>query len=484
MRWVLALGLLLCTAPLPAQTRFLDADTTADYSRYQFVEDCIAATRRIATRIRNQQPVWRDTLASTRRDSLLDTLPTAAVQVAKQCSGKFAPTAAPDKHFDVWMQLFLLANRDSAADTVARRRLAAVAQQSKDPATLHPVLSAMWVTYIQTMPLRWTKMQPVMDQLMADGVTAPGHLPVMHFLRINHAVWLQDTGKAREFTLKFMEIPNALSPAEKADPKYLRGGLPGATMGALDILFREAYLDSLRRGSAGFLALKRANWENAAGRANLPLPGLIGRRAPTISADFWFSPMEGRAGETAGSVGSAEPLAPPPVRPTPGKVSLVIFLGPGCRKEVPRAGGKGRFISSSWNCAETYAMMRRMAKQFPALEMTIVAQTAGFLGQAPPVAPNEEAKLMREWWLGFHQLPATVAVSRTEYFNLPAPDSRRIDHVTQTEIDYGFDKGVGPGVRAAFLVDEHGMVLLAGPFGRYDEDQWREMLDAIMNRPR
>jgi hypothetical protein len=114
--------------------------------------------------------------------------------------------------------------------------------------------------------------------------------------------------------------------------------------------------------------------------------------------------------------------------------------------------------------------------------MTIVTQTLGFLGDGPPVAPKEEAELIRSWLLGFHKIPATVAVATTPYFNLPAPDLRRIDKPVANTVNYLFGmQGVIQG-RTAYLIDDQGMVLKVERLARENEEMWTMMLGVVMGR--
>jgi hypothetical protein len=228
------------------------------------------------------------------------------------------------------------------------------------------------------------------------------------------------------------------------------------------MLNRAALLDSLRHSTAAYASLYRSLVGKVMGTGPLPagVGQPIGEPAPRIEADFWF-----RRGDSTAT------------RPTKGKVSLVVFQDPQLCY----------FGATRPDCQATYARLRRLARQFPALEITLVAQTQGWFDKAAPPAPAEEAALLAHAWLEERQIPAALAVTATPFWRLADPDRRRINRDVPNAIHYTFGR---PSARArgitnlapfdAYLIDQVGALVTVSSL---NEDQLPQLIATLLARP-
>ncbi len=116
--------------------------------------------------------------------------------------------------------------------------------------------------------------------------------------------------------------------------------------------------------------------------------------------------------------------------------------------------------------------------------MTVVAQTTGYIGEGPLLTPDAEAQFLQKWWLGYHRLPAALAVTNTRFFRLAELDRRRIDEPVENSVGYLFGMGQDMGSKAMYLIDTNGTILHSGGMNQWGERELRGMLDVVMNRGR
>jgi hypothetical protein len=231
-------------------------------------------------------------------------------------------------------------------------------------------------------------------------------------------------------------------------------------------------MDSLRRGSAGYIALRKANWTSATGERADAIPFPIGQRAPAIEGVFWYVP-----GSDSDHATIARRSQPDHARPAQGQVSLLVFLDYECSqaRHSSRIG-----VARCW---DTYAILRRLTKKFPRLEITLVARTTGTFWPLPPLEPPAEADLLREWWLGFQHLPGTLAVADTKFWRLPEPDSRRINRDDPNQVAYSFGKTWQATNKSAYLIDRNGTIVsVFAPLERRSESNAVQLIDILLNQ--
>jgi hypothetical protein len=117
----------------------------------------------------------------------------------------------------------------------------------------------------------------------------------------------------------------------------------------------------------------------------------VGTKALPIPGDFWF------------------PANAPHVKPTPGRVTLVVMLN------------KGNGIMDARS-----ARVRRLYEKYGARGLDIIGlvRTNGYSWSSPPQSPEAEAKVDAWYFLDYLKLPITLVVEQTPFTT--QPDGRRV----------------------------------------------------------
>ncbi|HEX6534036.1 MAG TPA: hypothetical protein VF041_05535 [Gemmatimonadaceae bacterium] len=435
-----ALGLLalaLATAPAAAQTSFAWPSDTGDVGRYTTPEDCLAAVERVQRQIVSWDTVWTDTLPLTPSRAVAPP-PAAVTETARRCGARFDAATVPPTEFTVLQPLYLFAERDADAATLLRRRLAGIAPGAlrERAAVLDSAVSGYVFTSTGHPELRPHPARlAVAESLLAEAGELPDTVHAIQarfeaeFQFINSAARAGDTARVRREVEHYLAVVARDSATDRGDATY-RMFAARVAYDALIMVQERELLDSLRRGTAGFVALKRAAWAKVSGQRPDALSIPIGHPAPPVEGTFWF--------------GRKDASAP---RPTRGNVALVVFLDYDCR-----------FLSNG-GCWPIYASLHRLAQRFPALEVTAAARTHGYFSEMAPPTPEQEATVLRDWWQGFHHLPGALAVTATDFWRLGGPDRRRIDRPTANETHYSFGRSWEVRAGMAFLVDRNGIIV-------------------------
>ena len=461
------------TAPrLAAQTTFNYPNARVDVAPYKAVEDCIAATERVRDSVKHADTIFVDETPLS-PDAVEDSSPALILETARRCGVKFDARQAPIDDWFAYMILFLQGNRTQDVDTLVARRLALADTKHgvKADSDRFGAIDTVVAQYMLAKPRRTDAISKLVRfelkrdratpwqriRLMVDDNFAQGGDACLH-----HAVpWGRD---AFEVELK------KLTDVDRRRTEYV--GYMQTQARALDCSSEAALMDSLRRGSAGYIALRKANWTTATGERADAIPFPMGQRAPAIEGDFWYVP-----GSDSDHSAIARRSQPDHVRPALGQVSLLVFLDYECSQATrSRRTGVDR-------CWDTYAILRRLAKKFPRLEITLVARTTGTFWPLPPVEPSAEADLFREWWLGFQHLPGTLAVTETKFWRLPEPDSRRINREVPNQVNYSFGKTWQATNRSAYLIDRNGIIVsVFAPLERRSEPNAEQLIDILLNQ--
>jgi hypothetical protein len=461
---LLAAGMALWGLPAAAQTLFAWPDTTVDVSAYTTLEECEAAVRRSSlTTISSEALVtgiWRDTMPA---DSLegRGLTPAPVAETAQRCMARFAAVdSVPLDNWKIVIPLYLQAGWDAKARALVDRRLATVRPDAEKE--LVEVTEALLEIYIGRSSRVPSRRLAVAQELVAT--LAPRISDRVKRLRIYSRVAMArpsdaapDTAGMRRAVARMAALVDSLTEREQEtlEDEYADldlsssangGGIVDRYEAALDGLFgKRAQLDSLERSTASFIALRRGKWTRLTGMRPESYPVPIGERAPTLEGDIWLAPP-----------GATRP------RPAPGRVSLVVFLTPG------KCMGVVRNENDMYGaCARNLIPLRRLEERFPALEITVVAQTHGYFEYLKDsISPAREAELTKQW-LESYGVHAPLLVSITDSWRLPAPDGRRINRLTANEINYSF--GISGelwrgGNTVAYLVDENGIVVHAHQF--------------------
>jgi hypothetical protein len=449
--WLLYGIAFLCfaTTPIQAQTRFEWPSTTKlDLTKYRKADECLARIDRLRDSANRTDSIWHDTLETTAAD-ILDPHPSFVVEAARRCSEKFSvKDSIHPEDFISTLQLFLIANRDDDVSYLIERRLASIS--SSDISARAALLDTLIRIYVNARPARFNAIEPFLEELsrpeteyhwrkkkeLFDGV----------FLEMRLA---NDTIHAQEMANRIVRFGESIS--EDIKRTELDLGAMFFFMGAKLYLQHNALLDSLKKGTAGYIAQYQANLAALTGESSLAVNSPIGQRAPVIEGDYWFP-------QDAAKI-------PPPVT---GEVTLVYFLTEGCATD----------------CFEQYAILRRFAARYPDLRIVLVARTLGHLGRLAPPSPEEEADLLRQSLLERQRISATLVVSKTPIWRLSDPDRRPVAEEIPALTKWTFGRTANLGAGSAVLVDENGIIVYTADLHRKTEADFNKMVHILMNRQR
>ncbi|HEX6535948.1 MAG TPA: hypothetical protein VF041_15235 [Gemmatimonadaceae bacterium] len=374
-------ALALHGAPARAQMHFPPPGGSARYERYVIPEQCLAAARRVVDSVGwGARP---DTMPYDTRD----TLPAAVAETAHRCGARFDAAHVERQSLPALRDLALMAGDDSVARAVTERQIANArgAPLAERAAVLVQAVHA----YVTARPLRLDAVREYLRRLDALGPDASTERVAAHAEFSNaYVVGMLDVGMFLEEMKAIGDIVEHVPPKIRAaDPQYWQTQELVIHVGA-------AEASALRDGPTVALAeMSQRGWTEGT---------MLGRRAPAIVARHWFARADG---------------AP---RPRAGRVSMIVSVDPTCGVQ----------------CFSHYATLRRIARRYPELDITLVAYTHGFFGLHPPPPPAEEAALDSAYFLGAFRLPGALAVDVTPFTTVPEPDGRRINGVAPNQTNY------------------------------------------------
>lgn len=445
-KYLLAL-LLILTAKAPvvsAQTLFSWPEPPSEFSRYTTLDHCLVFVHRLLVHKYNTDEILQDTVMYT-EGRLRDTMPDSIRDLAELCSQRFNSDAVSIDEWIHFMRLALIAGRDGGADSIFSKRMSVV--HDSDILLRLSVLDSAISQYGSAKPMRYgtiLQLAGTMDSITASlDDSLMSVIPVSFRMgsplkRIDYALEANDTVRAHTFARKFLDIPFT------ADEQSQLWRLIGIMrMAAVKILSGSEPMDSLKVSTASYMSLYDAQRGAAYGSSASGLQETKGRTAPDIEAEFWF------------------PSRPAANIPTRGNITLVVDLDQ-FRNHVPRT--------------TLSAVGRRLKKRFPDLEIVGMTSTKGYFQNIAPPTPEEEAAWTSRMWLEWYKLPATIGVSKTDFFNIPEPDRRRINQPVGNAVNYSF--GIGASFNT-FLVDANGLIVLALRFSNANEKELTEYLEAL-----
>jgi hypothetical protein len=484
---LLAVGVALWSAPAPApaQTLFDWPDTTVNIEAYATLEECQAAVARslIYTDSRRDLTtgIWTDTIPLDSLDAAGPRpLPTPVVETARRCGARFSNADTVSvANFDALFTLYLQAGWDAKAHTLVKRRLAAVGV--KDDRERASVLGSAFRVLLALSNERVGQRRTAMaEDILKTGLPQVSDRLMRLVLYQQLSLIASFETNADSAAAKAQRVVAGMRPImdslTKQEMDKLRDGGP-FTAGIEDqgdyvqryyamlnmSLGKRTFLDSLRHSTAAYVKLKRDNWARATGmlpetyRNGDPL----GEQAPPITADLWlgYDPSNGP-------------------RPTPGHVSLVVFLNNHECNGVPTTS-----IQLGRDCARSLDPLRRLEERFPELEVTVVSPASGhFLYLKDGMTPEREAELTKQW-LESHGVHAALAMTTTGSWRLPDPDSRQISRPTGNRTNYSFGSGRRIANSSAFLIDQDGIVVHTRQMNRWSVYQdYDELIEILLHR--
>ncbi|HEU4642097.1 MAG TPA: hypothetical protein VFS44_06545 [Gemmatimonadaceae bacterium] len=485
--WLAAVAMVVCSTGASAQTRFVLADTTVDVGKYTTVEECAAAVLRVKHGMERHERkvVWKDTLPFDPHD-LMAPLPEATIATARRCTARYAAATVPVTDFAILFPLYLIADRDADAATLAKRRLAAIstargtkpasppAAAAKEERTA--VLDSVFTFYMDAQPAR---VSPAESLVVAFDRSVPRPLQAgdvhellkMYGMLGNQAAKIMDSTTLKARGARAVALVDSLSPGELEVLKD-KFGEDGAGWKAtfLGMHMMQAglgvMLDSLRRSTAAFAAYMGGLWTESTGERPEASEYPIGKTAPRL----------------VGNLLSGKDSAAGPPRPVPGKVNLVVFVDGMCTDVVPLPPPY-HLVTNVQHCYEDMSELRRLAARFPALEITLVDRTRGSYMYLHPQSAAEEASLIAKS-LEAHRVPGTPVISASAFLRVAAPDRRLIPKTEQPNFTaYQFGKIFVPGGGQSLLVDQDGVIVFSG-IGTSAESDWisSQMIGILLAR--
>jgi hypothetical protein len=485
---IAALGVALWATPAAGQTLFAWPDTAVDIATYTRLEECQAAVLRSREFTQAAElvasGVWSDTipLDSAESDAARQPLPAPVVGTVQRCGVRFsnADSVSLDD-FDAMTRMYLEARWDDKARRLIDRRIAAV----------DPGKDAELAAVVDT----------VFEILLRDGMQLGGrrgdmateialeHIPRIEDrvkqLRLYSKLTLAasaeedpDSARARVLRVVGLMTPIVESLTEKELDELLSeygvlaegiedgGDFVQRYYAMLNIsLGKQTFLDSLRRSTAAYVRMQKGNWSRATGMRpeTYKLGNPLGEKVPPIHADIWlgYDPSNGP-------------------RPAPGRISLVVFFDPheclGTATTPEEVGGA---------CARSLYPLGRLEQRFPELDITVVAQTTGhYAYEKEGMTPEKEARLVKQW-LESLGVNAPLAMSSSEYWRLPDPDSRRLGKPSETAVAYTFGRSHRGANSGALLIDGDGTVVHTRQMNRWAEfEDYNELIEILLQRQR
>lgn len=457
--------LLTCAfgSAVPAQTLFHQPDTAPDYSHYKHAEECYVVIQRVADSVRNSSSVWGDTVAY-KKESLLAPSAMSAVNEGVLCLGRYSTDSIAFEDARHWGQVFLMAGMDQKVEELYIRIYDSIFNLS-NPArdsVLYATFTEQLNLYRLARPVRYDKLKGMyemaVDQMPADSVVLRMGLAAI-VLQTSDAI--ADDVTAVEMAQQIVRLYDSV-PEDQLKSGPYHGFIIAMMNSALHTLHSDSLDKLLKKDTDAYVALRKAIFDSVGGNSTLfeQMNGPLGEIAPPLIAEHWYESNGSSDGGSSGTGAQKYKRIDPVVRPVPGKFNLIVSLHGGCHDERISIGNNGR-PNPSGACWPAYYTLQRIKKAYPELEITVVVNTHGNIGSAPPLEPAVEADTLADFFLGFHNLPATLVVTERPYFELSGLDRRRIDTPTENETNYSLGLS-GGGILthgAVIIIDEDGKIV-------------------------
>ncbi|MBX6330563.1 MAG: hypothetical protein IRY91_01815 [Gemmatimonadaceae bacterium] len=427
-RAVLGAAVLVIAPAAGAQTRFAWPARPAPVEQYGRPEECLAAVERSEARA-----VWGarpDTLSAVAQDRASE--PPEVIEIARRCSAHLDADRMPASSRPLYLQLLLIAGRDSTFAAVVDKQVA----EARSVDARSTALFSAFDVLLRARPVRIAAAEQLAQRLDALGPEAAESRLYAWFRLAYLARLLGDSA------LLARAAPRALalgSRVDSANPNLIMKAAlsTGVVMltppRPLDVLRDsgpDAYVQLIRRKYVAEATKRGVSRDTAENMVENDLLRGAGRPAPPLVGDYWY--------------GRSDTTRPLPAR---GRVTLLAFVDHRCRVK----------------CYPGYAMLERLHRRFgDALDIVLVAQTFGYFRLRPPPSPSEEAELIRHYFLDELKLPGMLTVSVTPTSQLPAPDRRHVYGETANGRSYHVSPSSTEQETALRLVGPTGTILYAG----------------------
>ncbi len=443
------------TSHIDGQTLFAAPDTAPNYRGYQHIEECLNAGYRVSlTQKTGLDSIWMDTviremkekLLRDRPNELITRRPKPVIDTINLCLQKFNSDTVKIQTIGKAMRIvrvLLFAHRDEDAVRFAQRFLDSVRNESEknsDPTIRKKTLSDykdglsfMMQQYSSARPVRYDVVKQYYRRILSARAGDSS------YYRIDAAVGIIDLAEALGDSVTKEEAAHLALRLNDSIPEEERPKLPNARnrlqslaglmvkatkYEALDsiaistVAFNLWYANTVRRRVYGGPIETRENAQP--------------KKLPELGGAFYYVANNMSPDTVGNGLGSYTRKGAVPANEFPIKHRINYFSSlPGlCYTQTePRSRVDQAFKQSIFGtgCFGPAVNLRQFKRDYPEIEIIALSATYGTVGHVGPLKPAEEADTLAKLFLGFHHLPIRLVVENTEFFNLAAPDNRRID---------------------------------------------------------
>ncbi len=443
-----SVAMLVCPAIGLSQTRLTWPDSRVDVTKYSSLESCLAMAKRVGDSVYAHSDTLTDTLpATTIRIIAVDTrLASAQVKTAvRQCLAHVSLETVPLKYYLLAQELYLIAGQDTNAVDIINRRLSAVPKI--DSAQRTAVLDTVIQKYVTIAPLQIEAIHSWAKQLASARQFLPWQDQLsFYFLMVGYSKQFDRDAQVQQYGQELLTIARSLLDTLKLSED--RESVRQMMLFAKRMMLHDVLLDSLRKSTASYANL-RAQMAAEVQQIDLKESASLispGHQAPELNGDFVF-PATARNDRL----------------PRAGKTSLVIRVLGDQRRQI-------REFSRN-------VVIRRLKRQFPDLDIIVVATTTGAVVPLVPPSPAEEAELFNKMLFDYGKVPVTLVVSSPPFIRVPDPDRRRLNQPSELEERWSWLPYIG----SAVLIDKAGMIVDAFSMDFY-EKELMELIQVVYER--
>lgn len=443
-----------------AQALFQRPDTSPNYSNYTHPEECLSAMERVKGEMNSKSSIWLDTMQFSLMSNQ-EPLKPEVIEIGRHCLPHVALDSITLEDADVWLRTLLNSGRYKDAESVYLRLIETLEGEDNESRILNFML-----VYSRALPVRLNDIVSLYHYAMEKAPTDSFDYKLLAtYITMDVLRRSGDTTSLNKLLLESVAYVDTLPEHIKQTNSYKIVSY-GLFM-ALQDYTRQEGMDSLSVSTQAYQNYLQSIWQRFMAT---PLPEsfiAIGKKAPALEGDFWYSGEDGKISAVA-----------PQARPVPGKVNAVVFLDGSCHSTTPSFRTGRPF--TAMNCWGEIASLRRLKIANPELEVTVVSKTLGNIGNAPPLSPPEEADSLANFFLGFHKISGVQLVSQTDYFRLDKLDSRKIDVATANQANYDIDGERLGNAGTVLLIDGSGTIFHVGPVIREDEGKADLKIKAVL----
>ncbi len=465
---LILLGSVMSNSNIYAQTRFALPDTTINFSKYLYIEDCIASFGRTSAIALIKDPILRDTINAEMYNSMTP-LPDSVVNHLRSCLLKFDVDTMPFSSLNAMAPMLLAANRDSDLDKLILRLYDSISTESNRSSYM-----GLLRAYSNSRPIRAEKFKQLYEiglaSLPPDSIQT-GLL--LRSLAIGTNFRLGNYDLVQHIAEEVMSITDTLS--DKYRDARFEGVAKGMLYPWISLLMTQEAIDSMAVSSISYRNYLVKISKRLLGEEWYEPSAEFGLEIPQPQGHFWYSNLNDE--------GQIRKIDPQPVIHK-GKVTLMYFVQGGCHS-TSTSVRIGR-INRGANCYQDFHKIRKIKEQYPQINIVLVTNTFGVFGGSAPLTPQQEADTLANYFLDFYKIKGTHIIYQTDFMRLPWPDNRRIDHPSENQTNFTLTRMSLAGYGIVLLIDEEGRLFsypkLVGEFEHATDIRLRLVMDRVMGK--